>query len=75
MPKIFSLRVFSKPLITERTTIRAMTPTMTPAMEIMVMMEMKVCFRLALRYLRPINHSYFIFDIDALLFADLRLVK
>jgi len=24
------------------------------------MMEMNVCFRLALRYLRPINHSYFI---------------
>ena len=55
---IFSFRVFSKPLMTERTTIRAMTPTMTPAMEMTVMMEMKVCFRLALRYLRPINHSY-----------------
>jgi hypothetical protein len=32
----------------------------TPRIEITVMIEMKVCFLLALRYLRPINHSYFI---------------
>ena len=39
--------------MTESTTIRAMTPVMTPKMEIRVITEIKACFRLALRYRIP----------------------
>ena len=49
VPRIFSFRSSSKPVITARTMIRAATPRATPAVEIRVMMEMKVDFRLAFR--------------------------
>ena len=39
VPRIFSLRSFLKPPITLITTIIAMTPSATPVIEIMVMME------------------------------------
>src|SRR4030065_45859 len=52
-----SFSSFSNPLITARTMMRAITPTATPRIEITVMMEMNVCFRLARRYFRPMKYS------------------
>jgi hypothetical protein len=48
----------SNPFITASTMIRAMTPRKTPAMEMVVIMEMKNCFLLAFKYLRPMKNSY-----------------
>jgi hypothetical protein len=39
--------------MTDKTTIRAITPVMTPNIEIKVITEIKACFRLALRYRIP----------------------
>jgi hypothetical protein len=52
IPRDFDISSDLNPFITERTTISAITPTMTPAMEIKDITEIKACFRLALRYLK-----------------------
>ncbi len=49
VPKILLRRSNSKPLITAITTIRAITPTATPAVEITVMTETERYRRLARR--------------------------
>jgi hypothetical protein len=51
-PRIRSLSSRSNPPITARTMISAITPTVTPPMEMKVMIEMNVCFRFARRYFR-----------------------
>jgi hypothetical protein len=38
--------------------MRAITPTATPATEIIEIREMNPCLLLAFRYLRLMNHSY-----------------
>ena len=57
VPSIFALRSSWNPAITDRTMTRAITPTITPAMDMKVMMDMNVCFLFAFRYLRPIKSS------------------
>jgi hypothetical protein len=43
--------------MTAKTMIRAMTPTVTPRMEINVTREIKAFFRLDFKYRYPINSS------------------
>ncbi len=57
MPSIFSLRSSSNPVMTDRTMISAVTPTVIPSIDMNVMTEIKVGLLFALRYLKPINHS------------------
>jgi hypothetical protein len=49
-----------KPLNTERTTIRAATPIVTPIMDIAEMIETNFILFLLSKYLRAIWSSYFI---------------
>ena len=58
MPSILDLKSSSKPVITESTIIKAVTPTVIPATEINVMTEIKDVLLLAFMYLSPMNHSY-----------------
>src|SRR3990172_1163763 len=58
MPSIFDLKSSSKPVMTESTIIKAVTPTVIPATEINVMTEIKDVLLLAFMYLSPMNHSY-----------------
>ena len=51
-PRIRSFSSRSNPPITARTMISAITPTVTPPIEMKVMIEMNVCFRFARRYFR-----------------------
>ena len=52
VPRIFDLRSSSKPLITERTTVRHHTPTATASTEMTVMTERKEVRFLAIRWRR-----------------------
>jgi len=56
-------------LITAMTTIRAITPTATPAMDRYVMSEMKACFCLARRYRPPMKRSKDIGSVFSLVFS------
>ena len=49
IPRILSLNSSVKPVITARTTIRAITPTITPATEMIEMREINPCFLFAFR--------------------------
>jgi len=49
LPMMVARRALSKPVMTLMTTMRAMTPTLTPAMEMSVMRLTKRFFRLPRR--------------------------
>jgi len=53
-----SLRFVAKPLITAMTTIKVITPTASPRMEMRVFVEIYARLLLGLRYLRHTESSY-----------------